>query len=503
MRREKYHVGGIAVLKLLAFDYGASSGRGILGRYDGNILRLEEVHRFSNDPVVMCGSLYWDIPRLYHELKQGVLKCSKGGDGDFASIGIDTWGVDFGLLGSNGQLLGIPFHYRDSRNDGMIEEACRKIPKREIYQDTGIQFQKFNTLYQLLSMKLGNSPLLEKAETLLLIPDLLNYFLTGMKVSEYTIASTSQMYDPIKGDWARGVLSKLGIPDSILTEIISTGSIIGNVMKPVCSELNIKAVPVVAVAEHDTGSAVVAVPAMEGKYAYISSGTWSLMGVELPAPIINEDTYRLNYTNEGGIFNTTRLLKNIMGLWIYQECMRTWEAAGEAASHEELAYLASVAEPLAMLIDPDDDIFYSPGSMPERIREYCRKTGQKLPENKGSIVRCIMESLALKYRMTLEGLQRIVGYDIPVIHVVGGGSMNSMLNEFTANAACKPVITGPVEATAIGNLTAQLLALGEVSDLSQGRDLVRRSFPTREYLPKDKDIWDAAYGRFVKIISNN
>ena len=491
------------MLKLLAFDYGASSGRGILGRYNGDILRLDEVHRFANDPVIIGGSFYWDILRLYHEMKQGIGKCVKNGDGDYASIGIDTWGVDFGLLGSDGKLLGIPFHYRDSRNEGMIEEACRIVPKKDIYQETGIQFLKINTLYQLLSMVKNRSPILEQAATMLFIPDLLNYFLTGVKASEFTIASTSQMYDPVKGDWARGLLSKLGIPEDILTEIISTGSTVGSVQKSVCEELNIKSVPVIAVAEHDTGSAVVSVPAVSGKYAYLSSGTWSLLGVELDAPIINEDTYNLNYTNEGGIYNTTRLLKNIMGLWIYQECMRTWDAAGEPLSHEELGALADASAPLAMFIDPDDDIFYSPGNMPERIREYCRRTGQRIPESKGEIVRCVMESLALKYHMTLEGLERIVGYEIPVLHVVGGGSKNTMLNQFTANAIGKPVITGPIEATAVGNLTAQLLALGEVSSLSEARALIKRSFPTREYLPVERDRWVDAYGRFVRIISNN
>lgn len=491
------------MLKLLAYDYGAGSGRGILGRYNGDKLQLDEVHRFSNDPVMVGGSFYWDILRLYHEMKQGIIKCVKNGDGDFAGIGIDTWGVDFGLLGQDGQLLGIPFHYRDSRNEGMIEAACKIIPKREIYGATGIQFLKFNTLYQLLSMTRSHSIILEKAATMLFIPDLLNYFLTGIKASEFTITSTSQMYDPIKGDWAKDLISKLGIPDRILTEIISTGSVVGNVLKPVCEELNIKPVQVIAVAEHDTGSAVVSVPAVEGKYAYLSSGTWSLLGVELPAPIINEDTYNLNYTNEGGINNTTRLLKNIMGLWIYQECKRVWDTSGEALSHEVLIEQAAKAAPFAALIDPDDDSFYSPGNMPEKIREYCRKTGQKPPESKGAVVRCVLESLALKYRMAILGLERIVGYAIPVIHVVGGGTMNTMLNQFAANATGKPVITGPVEATAVGNLAAQLLALGEVSNLNEARALVKRSFPTREYLPTERDSWDDAYDRFVRIVTNN
>lgn len=488
------------MLKLLAFDYGASSGRGILGRYDGKLLRLDEVHRFSNDPVMIGGSFYWDILRLYHEMKQGIIKCVKNGDGDFASLGIDTWGVDFGLLGKDGKLLGIPFHYRDSRNEGMIEEACKIVPKTEIYRETGIQFLKFNTLYQLLSMVREASPVLEKAETMLFIPDLLNYFLTGIKRSEYTITSTSQMYDPVRGDWARGLLSRLGIPDRILTDIISAGNVVGSLQSSLCQELGIGQVPVVAVAEHDTGSAVAAVPAVNGKYAYLSSGTWSLLGTELDAPLINEAAYKLNYTNEGGINNTTRLLKNIMGLWIYQECMRAWEASGQCDSHEELASAAAKAEPFASLIDPDADDFYSPGNMPARIRDYCRRTGQKVPDGKGEIVRCIMESLALKYRMTLEGLEGLIGYKVPVLHVVGGGTKNTMLNRFTANAIGRPVITGPIEATAIGNLAAQLLALGEVADLGEARLLIKDSFPTTEYLPQDREQWEEDYGRFRILI---
>ncbi len=491
------------MLKLLAFDYGAGSGRGILGRFDGNKLQLDEMHRFTNDPVIAGGSFYWDILRLYHEMKQGILKCVKNGDGDFAGIGIDTWGVDFGLLGQDGQLLGIPHHYRDSRNDGMIEAACEVIPNREIYDATGIQFLKFNTLYQLLSMVRSRSPILEKAETMLFIPDLLNYFLTGVKASEFTIASTSQMVDPVKGEWARGMLEKLGIPEGILAEIIDTGSVIGPITKPVCEELSIKAVPVIAVAEHDTGSAVVSVPTAEGKYAYLSSGTWSLLGVELPAPIINDETYRLNYTNEGGINKSTRLLKNIMGLWIYQECKRVWDSTGEAVSHEVLLAQAASAAPFTSLIDPDHDSFYSPGNMPEKIRAYCRSTGQEPPESKGEVVRCVLESLALKYRMALLGLEKIVGYGIPVLHIVGGGTLNTMLNQFTANATGKPVITGPVEATAVGNLAVQLLALGEVSGLGEARALIRRSFPTREYLPVDRGRWDTAYERFLRIITGN
>lgn len=487
------------MLNLIAFDYGASSGRAILGKYNGEKLDLCEMHRFVNEPVMVGENLYWDVLRLFHELKQGILKCTKSGIKDFASMGIDTWGVDFGLLDSSGRLLGNPFHYRDVNTEGMIERACKLVPRREIYETTGIAFQVFNSLYQLYSMKVNNSPLLEKASTLLFMPDLLRYFLTGEKRNEFTIASTSQMLNARTGDWARDLLAKLGLPLDILADIIDAGDIAGKLTEGVADELGIGRVPVVAVAEHDTGSAVLSVPAREGKYAYISSGTWSLLGVESNVPFINDETYSLNYTNEGGINRTTRLLKNIMGLWIYQECKRFWDKAGDTVSFDELENAALDAAPFRSFIDPDDSSFYRPGKMPEKIQEYCSKTGQTAPGSKPEIVRCIMESLALKYRQALEDLEKIVGYPLPILHIVGGGCKNVMLSQFTANAIARPVVTGPVEATAAGNLTAQLMALGEVNGLGEGREVVRYSFPTEEYTPKDTSSWDAAYEKYLSV----
>lgn len=489
------------MLKLLAFDYGASSGRAILGGFDGNKLTLNEVHRFSNDPVMVNGTFYWDVLRLYHEMKKGILECVKSGNGDIAGIGVDTWGVDFGLLGASGELLGNPVHYRDDRTEGIIEEVYKLMPKREIFERTGIAFQKFNTLYQLFAMKFSNSPVLEKASTLLFMPDLLRYFLTGEKLTEFTIASTSQMLDAKNGGWDISMLSKLGLPDNIFTEIINPGKVTGKVSKSVCEELGVGSIPVIAVAEHDTGSAVVSVPAEEGKYAYLSSGTWSLLGVELDKPIINDDIYNLNYTNEGGFNNTVRLLKNIMGLWIYQECRRDWEKKGETFSFDELDRMVTEAEPFVAFIDPDNDLFYSPGQMPDKIVEYCSRTGQRVPENKAQILRCVIESLALKYRQALEGLEKVVGYRIPVLHVVGGGCKNVILSQFTANAIGRPVKAGPVEATSTGNLACQLIALGEVANLSQARAVVRESFPTKNYLPEDGERWEEAYERFIKVVS--
>ncbi|NSW89656.1 MAG: rhamnulokinase [Firmicutes bacterium] len=491
------------MLKLLAFDYGASSGRAILGQYDGERVTLDEVHRFSNDPVMVNETLYWDVLRLFHEMKTGILRCVHRGDRDISGIGVDTWGVDFGLLDASGGLLGNPVHYRDDRTEGMIEEACKIVPKREIYEETGIQFMKFNTLYQLLSMKLGNSPILEKSKTMLLMPDLFNYFLTGEKISEYTIASTTQMMNPRTGNWAKSLIDKLGIPGDILTDIIDAGTVIGKVNKNIKDELNVQDVPVIAVAGHDTGSAVVSVPAAEGKFAYLSSGTWSLLGVELPAPMINETTFSLDYTNEGGYNRTTRLLKNIMGLWILQECKRTWDKAGETHSYDELEEMAEEAKPFSAFIDPDDDVFYSPGNMPEKVMEFCRKTGQPVPEDKASIVRCVLESLALKYNKTIEGLEKIVGYEIPVLHIVGGGTRNIILCRFTADACGKTVVTGPVEATSLGNILCQLMALKEVSGLKEARTLVEKSFPTRVYTPADTASWKEAYAKFEKILEAN
>lgn len=487
------------MLNMLAFDYGASSGRAMAGIYDGQILKLEELHRFANEPVLINGSLNWDILRLYHEMKQGIAKCKKSVNYEISSIGIDTWGVDFGLLDASGRLLGNPFHYRDANTEGILDEAFKMVPSAEIYRQTGIQFMEFNSLFQLLSMKLRGMPILDKAKTLLFTPDLLRYFLTGEKSTEYTIASTSQMLNATNGGWALELLDKFGIPTDILTPIVDAGTVAGKLSEGVAGELGTGRIPVVAVAEHDTASAVVSVPALEGSYAYLSSGTWSLLGVEAPSPVINDATFKLNYTNEGGFGRKTRLLKNIMGLWLYQECKREWDKSGETMSFDELEAGAAGAEPFAALIDPDEISFMRPGHMTAKIREYCVKTGQKPPETKPAVVRCILESLAFKYRMALDGLEEILGYKLPVLHIVGGGCKNTTLSQFTANAICRPVITGPIEATATGNMVAQLIALGEVRSLQEGRELVRRSFPAVEYTPADTAAWDDAYERFLKL----
>lgn len=486
-------------MKILAFDYGASSGRAILGKFDGNKLALEETHRFASDPVMLNSTFTWDFLRLFHEMKRGIINTVNAGHKDIVSIGIDTWGVDFGLLSKDGQLLGNPVHYRDGRTDGMIEKACNILSEKEIYDTTGIAFQKFNTLYQLMAMKESGSPLLDCAETLLFVPDLFNYFLTGEKFCEYTITSTAQLYDPRKGQWAFDMMKKLGIRTDIFPEVIPAGTKVGNLTKSVCDELGVAPVPVIAVAEHDTGSAVVSVPFAAKGAAFLSSGTWSLLGVELDKPIINDKVRELNYTNEGGINNNVRLLKNIMGLWINQECKRYWEKQGEKISFDEIDAGAMAARPFASVIDVDDPSFFEPNNMPLKIQDYCRKTGQYVPQTKGEITRVLMEGLALKYRQAIEGLEEIVGYRIPALNIVGGGCKNKILSQFTANAIDRPVIAGPIEATSIGNLACQLISLGEVANLEQAREVVRASFPMEEYEPENVSDWDAAYEKLLKL----
>lgn len=487
-------------LKMLAFDFGASSGRAILGTFDGDKLTIEEMHRFSNDPVDIRGSLHWDTLRLFHEIKQGILKCVNSGHKDIDSIAIDTWGVDFGLLDENGSLLGNPFHYRDTRTDGMMEEVFKMIPKEELYAKTGIQFMKLNTIFQLFSMKHHNSPLLRQAKTLLLTPDLFNYFLTGVKSTEYSIASTTQLLDPENRVWSKEIMDRLGLPSDLFTEIVPSGTIIGTLSAEISKELGLGQAAVISTASHDTASAVASVPAVEDDFLYISCGTWSLMGVELDKPVINEKSSALCITNEGGASNKIRFLKNIMGLWLVQECKRQWDREGENLSFGELEAMANQAEQFVSFIDPDDEAFITPGDMPARIREYCKKTKQRIPESKGEVVRCIAQSLAMKYRWTVDNLEDILQKKLPVIHMVGGGIKDKMLCQFTANATNREVEAGPVEATSIGNLMIQAMALGKVKNLKEVRAVVKRSFPSAVYKPQEVEAWERAYEQFKNIM---
>lgn len=488
----------------LAFDLGAESGRAVLGRFDGQRLALQEIHRFPNGPVRVQDSLYWNVLNLFAELKNGLAQAVHQAEGELAALGLDTWGVDYGLLDRRGELIGQPYHYRDRRTEGMVERACQRLPRAEIFGQTGIQFMPLNTLIQLLAMVEQQAPALEMADTLLMMPDLFNFWLTGRKVSEYTIASTSQCLNMTSGAWATDLLQKLGIPTGIWPEIIQPGSRLGPILPAVVAEIGLQTrLEVIAPGSHDTASAVAAVPvaeAQQANYAYISSGTWSLVGMELKAPIINDQALAFNFTNEGGVENTIRLLKNIGGLWLVQESRRTWAKAGQAYDYGQLTELAAQATPFTALIDPDDPSFALPGDMPARIGDFCRRSGQAVPAGHGQVIRCALESLALKYRWVIEKAVALTGQKVEVLHIVGGGSQNRLLNQFAANATGLPVVTGPVEATAIGNILLQMLALGDLASLSEGRALLRNSFPVETYEPQQDQAWQAAYRRFLDLI---
>ncbi len=485
----------------LAVDLGAESGRSVVGSYDGSTIRLAETHRFPNQPIRIHGSLHWDVLRLFGEIKDGLARSVRECAGPLVSLGLDTWGVDFGLLDWDGMLLANPYHYRDSMTDGMIEEAFRRAPREEIFGCTGIQFMKINTLYQLLALVLRGSSLLRVAESLLMMPDLFNYWLTGRQVCEKTIASTSQCLDPRTGFWATALLEKLEIPSRIFPELIQPGAPIEKLLPDIAKETGTNPISVIATGCHDTASAVAAVPRLGADDAYLSSGTWSLMGVETAQPVITSKSLEYNFTNEGGVCGTIRLLRNITGLWIIQECRRQWESEGQALSYDAITKLVKDAPPFVSLINPDDTVFHSPGDMPSRIRAYCARTEQPVPGSAGEVARTVMESLALKYRWVFERLQELVGRSLQTLRIVGGGARNQLLNQFAANALKRTVAAGPVEATSAGNVLMQMLAFGDISSLSEGRELMARSFDTSIFEPADSEAWDEAYGRFEALLN--
>jgi rhamnulokinase len=489
-----------AEAKFLAFDLGAESGRAVVGLFDGEKLRLHDAHRFASRSVRLADTLYWDALGMFHELKQGLSMAVAEHGRDFAGIGIDTWGVDFGLLGRGDVLLGNPRHYRDHGNDGMLEVAFGIVPREQIFDRTGIQFMQLNTLYQLISLQRAKSPLLEQAETLLLMPDLFNFWFTGVKTTEFSIASTTQMVDPRTRSWASDLLDRFGLPTKILTDIVPTAATIGPLRADIAAEAGCGPIQVLAPGEHDTASAIVAVPASTPDYSYISSGTWSLMGIETTEPRISDATRAYNFTNEGGACGTIRLLKNIMGLWLVQECRRAEARQGRDYSYAQLSELASQAEPFGPLIEPDSPEFLAPSDMLAAIAEFCRHTGQPTPAGIGATIRCCLESLALKYRWALERLEEFRGKAIDVIHIVGGGTQNKLLCQLAADATGRQVIAGPVEATATGNVLMQALGRGYISSLDQAREIVRQSFPLETYSPTGaRDQWEAAYARFVAL----
>ncbi len=479
----------------LAIDLGAESGRAIVGSLDGDKLTLNETHRFANEPVRLNDGLHWDVLRLWSDIKAGISNSK-----EINSIGLDTWAIDFALLDQNGSLLSNPFHYRDARTDTMMAEAFKRMSRAEIFSNTGIQFMQINTLYQLLAMSVQKSPLFEVAETFVTIPDLFNYWLTGELTNEFTNATTTQCFDPRKRDWSTKILDAFNIPSYLFKPTTDSGTQIGTLLPSIAEETGAGVVPVILPACHDTGSAVVAVPARNQDFAWISSGTWSIMGAEVREPCLTEKALEYNFTNEGGVFGTWRLSKNIMGLWMVQECKRMWAHQGDDLSYDEITRLASEAKPFLAVIDPDNSRFLHPGDMPEEIRKYCEETNQAVPHTKGEVIRVALESIALKYRWVLERLQELAGKQFTPIHIIGGGTKNRLLNQLTANATNRIVVTGPVEATAIGNVLMQAIGLGHLGSLSDARAVVRASFDVEEYHPAAETGWDEAYIKLMQLI---
>ena len=484
--------------RVLAFDFGASSGRAILATYDGDRIEMKEIHRFANDPVLVCGVFHWDVLRLFHEIKQGITRAVHAGG--FDAIGIDTWGVDFGLIDKKGRLINNPVHYRDTRTVGMMEEVFKTIPKEELYGRTGIQFAAFNTIFQLAYLQMNESEVLAQADKMLLMPDLFAYLLTGVVRAEYCEVSTTQCLDPKTGDWAYDLIDRLNIPRRLFPPIIDAGDTYGMLSDEICEELGAPKVPVIAVATHDTGSAVVSVPSSEKDFIFISCGTWSLFGTELAAPVINDTTFKFNLTNEGGFGRTTRFLKNIMGLWLIQESRRQWIREGFDVSYADLEREALACEPFKCFIDPDADDFVSPGNLPKRVQEYCRRTGQYVPQTRGEIMRCIYESLAMKYRYTFRAVREVTGLEYSSIHMIGGGTKDRLLCQMAADACNTHVIAGPIEATATGNIAVQLIALGEIKDLAEARKVIAASEQPKFYEPQQPGAYDEAYVRFEKLL---
>lgn len=487
------------MLYTAAVDFGASSGRVMTAAYDGDTLAVSETHRFRNGPVYMFDRIYWDIFSLLGEMKEGLVLAAQQ-YGHMRSIGIDSWAVDFGLLDKRGYLLDSPRHYRDPRTNSAAAKVLEQFSRPALFARTGLQFLPFNTLYQLVAMQAENPELLSAADSLLLIPDLLNYFLTGECRSELTNATTTQFLSPLTQDWDIDFLQQLGLPSHFLSPIVRPGQILGRINDRELMELpTFASTDVVNTTSHDTAAAVVSVPGRTPSYAYISSGTWSLLGTVVPSPILDARAAAANFTNEGGLGNY-RFLKNIMGLWLVQETQRLLVSAGQPSDIVTLIQQASTAPAFQFTFNPDDPRLLHPGDIPQRIREICRETGHRPPETTGELVRGIFENLALKYRMALEQLEAIVGRKFDTLHVVGGGSQNRMLNQFTANATGRPVVAGPVEASAMGNALVQLLAVGEIGSMAEMREVALKSTVTETYSPMDTALWDTAYETFCRMM---
>lgn len=484
--------------RFLAFDLGAESGRAVLGALEDERIQLREVHRFRTEGLTMLGVRQWDVARIYEEMVSGIARCAREHGPELDGMGVDTWGVDFGLVARDGSLLGNPVHYRDKRTEGMFDAAFELVPREELYKVTGIQFLPFNTVYQLLSLARSRSPLLEAAESLLLMGDLFGYLLSGKRACEYTNASTTQLLDPHKRTWDDALIERLGLPRHILLDPVRPGTVLGTVLPDVAALGGIApGVPVIAPATHDTGAAVAAVPVGAGErdWAYLSSGTWSLLGAELDGPCINDRSLALDFTNEGGVDGKIRFLKNIFGLWLVQECRRAWEReSGEPVDYAELTAQAGESPAFVSIIDLDDTRLLAPDNMPALIQTMCRETGQPVPESRGAIVRCALESLALKYRQTLRALDETLGRTTRCLHIIGGGTRNRLLSQMTADACGIPVVAGPIEATALGNIGVQAMATGAIGSLAHLRKVIANSVELEHYTPQDTASWDRIAG---------
>lgn len=483
----------------LAFDIGATSGRAVLVTLIDGKFEMRELHRFPNNLLELHGKYYWNIYNLYEELKETLSLCARE-QLSVDSIGIDTWGVDFGYLAADGSLLGLPRAYRDPYTEGAMDEYFRLVPREDVYRLTGIQFMNFNTLFQLFRARREEFAPLNNAEEILFIPDLLSYLLSGNKVCEYTDASTSQLLNPVTKQFEASLLEAAGVSPSIVRQVVMPGTLVGELTDRLAEETGIGKVPVIAVAGHDTASAVAAVPAQDQHFAYLSSGTWSLMGIETEQPIITEKSYQNNFTNEGGIEGTTRFLKNITGMWLLEQCRKEWERAGRSYTYPEIVEMAEQATPFVRFVNPDDPCFANPPGMTKAIALYCEASGQPVPETDADYVRCIFESLALRYNQVIRVLKEMAPFRIDRLHVIGGGSKNNLLNQFTANATGMPVIAGPSEATAIGNSMVQARSAGIVSTRWEMRKLIADSISTDTFLPQDETVWQDVYERYVQVI---
>ena len=484
-----------AVLDLLAYDLGAESGRAMLGHFDGERLGVDEIYRFPNNPVRVNQHLYSDVLRLWSEIQTGLQMAHAQSETGLASLGVDTWGVDFALLDKDDRLLGNPFHYRDPHTQGSLDAALKCVSREEIYTQTGNQLIEFNTLFQLVALQQAENPILQAAHSLLMLPDLFHFWLSGEKSTEVTIASTSQCFNPYEFTWATDLLQRLELPIDIFQPVVPAGSLLGRLQPWLADQVGCEPIPVIAPACHDTGSAVAAIPVSKPDFMYISSGTWSLIGVELEKPLINAYSLSANLANEGGVGGRIRLLKITPGMWLLQQCRNEWARRGLVHTYADLTQMAAEAPDFGPLVAVGAQEFAAPGDVPERIQAYCRRTRQSIPQTVGEIVRCILESLAVEYRLTLEELETLLDWPVSVIHIIGGGSRNSLLNQLTADITHRPVIAGPVEATVAGNLLVQAMGLGQLASLDELRQVTRNSFETQIFEPRPNNHWEEAYDR--------